>query len=84
MEILNSLNDVEIYCKENYKNIDWIDFKEFSNIINKFSEESKEIENEIYDLENINEVDLIKEYKDIHIHKFFRYVPAFLHKHDFF
>ena len=84
MEILNSLNDVEIYCKENYKNIDWIDFKEFSNIINKFSEESKEIENEIDDLENINEVDLIKEYKDIHIHKFFRYVPAFLHKHDFF
>ena len=43
MEILNSLNDVEIYCKENYKNIDWIDFKEFSNIINKFSEKSNKL-----------------------------------------
>lgn len=83
---LTELNPLEIYCSENYKNIDWIDFKEFRNLINKFSEDSQEIkeENKFYNIEDINEEDLIKEYKDIHAHQYFRYVPAFLHKHDFF
>lgn len=83
---LYKLNNIELYSKEYYRNIDWIDIKEFKELINKFLGDNDTIkeENKFYNLEEINEKDLIKDYKDIHIHKFFRYVPAFLHRHDFF
>lgn len=83
---MKELTTLEIYCEENYKDVDWIDFKEFKYLINKFQDECEELvkEKELYDFEDINEEQIIKEYKDIHVHQYFRYVPAFGHRHDFF
>lgn len=83
---LRKLHFLELYCSKYYKNIDWIDFNEFRSIILKFSENCDDIkeDNDFYNIEDINEEELIKDHKDIHVHKFFRYMPAFLHKHDFF
>lgn len=81
---LKELDAVEVYFKENYKDIDWIDVAEFKKLVNKFPKHYKKINDNCCEIESINEEKVIKDYNDISILKFFRYVPAFLHKHDFF
>ncbi len=50
---LYKLNNIELYSKEYYRNIDWIDIKEFKALVNKFLEDKDTIkeENKFYNLE---------------------------------